>query len=234
MNDKLRSDIARRVAEHKQGLDDAAAMSAHVAALADVYGVERSQVEAIAARAAVERSGPGRVLSRTVATLSRFQILVGFAVAACIIVGGAWGLSNYTAVEGETAGRVGAGITASAEAQHRRASIAASILAEINPIRIMVVEHYLAEGRYPRSFEAIGLRRDDMRTARFVADTVLGPAGEIIVKSDDSPGEPFYLVLVPEQRMGGMSVHWNCRSSTEFRHLGACSAGDVTEYLRYF
>lgn len=242
MDEKLRREISRRVAEHAKELDDARARQANIEAIAEVYGVERDEVEAITADVLAEREHRGSLFKRILATLEQYQVLVGLTSAAVLLVVGGV-LFTSIGESGSGNGRrhgeqAGPGSSPFADdgndRRYMQASIVAKIFSSITPVRLMATEHFMNYGTYPAKFEDIGLARKDMRTADHIDDMIIGKQGEIIVKADRTLGEKAYLVVYPESTMGGLNIEWRCRVNIEVLDALNCKQADMSEYIAQF
>lgn len=236
MDADLRREITRRVSDRKRDLDDARARRAHIEALADVFDVERAEVEAIAAEVVAERhaggtqpgtaarGSPVTAARGSPATAARRSNVSWFVGAALVLVAGltvagwfaTFGFSQHPGLGGS--------------APYLKTSIVAGIMSSLTPVKMMVTEHYLANGEYPAGFQELGLRRERLRTADEVDDIALGPQGEIIVRASRTLGSNAYVVLYPEPRMDGLQLKWQCLSSVQVLSSVPCKYADVSDF----
>ncbi len=226
MDRTLRREISRRIMERKRALEDDEATRAHIEALAEVFQVDASEVEAIVAEVKA-RANP---MSGIAETLRRYQVLIGLVVAAVIVAGAVLALSpsrEQIAASGESVS------VAPNVRPYVQASKVASILSSITPVRMMVMEFQMQEGVYPSSLDDIGLDREEMR-GQYIDDLTLDPDGTIFVRADESLGSNVYLVLSPRETMGGLNTEWHCVVNVRLKTLFACEYGDLSDVASRF
>lgn len=103
-----------------------------------------------------------------------------------------------------------------------RAGRLANVLAQLTPLKIMLVEHYQVTGEWPQTLEAIGVDRDAMHSGMIDRVEITGN-GHIRAWLNQTFGAGRILELVPKMEMDRLSVAWNCRSNL---------AGELLAHLR--
>jgi len=99
----------------------------------------------------------------------------------------------------------------------------AQVMAAITPLKVVLLEYYQMEGRWPRSFREVGIDPDSLHQSGIIKGIELEPNGSLWV--DISPGfsQGDYLRFFAQPAMGGMAINWKCASSL-----------DATEYADWF
>jgi len=91
----------------------------------------------------------------------------------------------------------------------------AGILQSVTPIKMMVLQHYQYEGKYPSSLEELGLKRADMSSGQYIADLELDRDGNILIEASAEIGKGIFVNLDHEEAMGGLQTVWRCRTNLE-------------------
>ena len=228
MDAELRREVIRRIGERKRELDDARAFRAHLEAIAEVFDLEVTDVEAIAAGVSAEQAGTSAVGG---AIGAGWRYAIGAGLVAALLLGAVAALvlnqRDRLASAPQSAPAPVTALASPASTPDNRpyvqASIVADILASIAPVRMMMMEYRMSEGVFPSRLEEIGLSRADMRTGRHIDDLILGDDGAIMVKAVDALAPDAYVVMSPRETMGGLNMEWHCATTVDLGRLVPCA-----------
>ncbi|KHD09619.1 hypothetical protein PN36_33715 [Candidatus Thiomargarita nelsonii] len=241
MNEDTLKEITKRVAEYKDRLDDSVeskeSLEAHIEALSDVFHVSRKEVESIA-NGVIQSRNEGRDLKSRIASgvYSKGVILSMVVVLSVVLVLIGRNLpleSRSESLPSEAPLVESNSVTPNYNVFFKK-SVFAQVLASMSAIKPLVMEYYSMTGKYPSTFEEIGLKRTDMSSGKYIDDMVIGKKGELIVKPSQELGDGVIIALVPKETMGGMSMEWDCETSYSDSILFPCNKISSDKYLSLF
>lgn len=94
----------------------------------------------------------------------------------------------------------------------------ANALALVSPVKVMVVEFYMEEGRWPTDLATLVPNAAELREPGVVDRVALGQAGEIVVTLAPGMYPKGWLRLTPTNR--SVAVTWGCSSNLPASALG--------------
>lgn len=94
----------------------------------------------------------------------------------------------------------------------------AQAMALVSPVKVMVVESYMEEGRWPTDIAALIPDAANLREPGVVDRVALGQAGEIVVTLSPRLSPKGWLRLTPANR--SVAVTWSCSSNLPASALG--------------
>lgn len=88
------------------------------------------------------------------------------------------------------------------------------VFAIVSPVRLVVIEYYMTEGRFPISLKELGFDAKSFDTGALIENIQLSKMGEIHITLDANTfGKGKYLIYTPKDIMGGMNIQWSCSSN---------------------
>ncbi|TQV71587.1 DUF4124 domain-containing protein [Aliikangiella marina] len=101
----------------------------------------------------------------------------------------------------------------------------ANILVKTAPLKSMVVEYYMLEGRWPATPSLIGLNPKAL-TDSYIDAIEFDVDGTIIVSVNEKHfSKPGVILLKPQESLGGINIEWVCLSDLDERFYGhQCNA----------
>lgn len=94
----------------------------------------------------------------------------------------------------------------------------AQAMALVSPVKVMVVEFYMEQGRWPTDISALVPDAAELREPGVVDRVALGSAGEIVVTLSPQLSPKGWLRLTPANR--SVAVTWSCSSNLPASALG--------------
>lgn len=94
----------------------------------------------------------------------------------------------------------------------------ANVLSIISPFKVMLVEYFQSEGRWPTDISVLEPNPSRRQQPGLVDEVALGAEGELIVSLSPKLYPRGYLRLKPVE--GGMAISWSCRSNLPAGALG--------------
>ncbi len=90
------------------------------------------------------------------------------------------------------------------------------VFAIVLPIKLVYIEFYMTEGRYPNSLDELGFDEKSFDTGELIENIQLSKKDGIRINLDsDTFGQKKYLIYMPKNIMGGMNIQWSCSSNVE-------------------
>lgn len=84
------------------------------------------------------------------------------------------------------------------------------------PIKVVVVEFYMTQARFPKSLDELGFNENSFDTGELIQKIQLSATGKIEIDlNSDVFGQRKYISLTPREIMGGMNIQWSCSSNLE-------------------
>jgi len=241
MNEDTIKEITKRVAEYKERLDDSVeskeSLEAHIETLSEVFHLSRKEVESIANSVIQSRNERRDLKTRIANGVYNKGIILSMVVVLGVVLIGRNQiprLENSSESLPTEAHLVGNNSVTPNYAVFFKQSVFAQVLASISPIKILMIEYYYMTGKYPSTFEEIGLKRTDMSSGKYIDDMVIGEKGALIVKPTQELGDGVIIALIPKETMGGMSMEWDCETSYSDSIPFPCNKISSDKYLSLF
>ncbi len=97
---------------------------------------------------------------------------------------------------------------------------AAQVFSEINVLKVGMLEHYMMNGEWPDSLNAIGYSNASFANSDSIDYVNLQPDGSIIVELKEKFGKDRVIVLRPALEDGGVHMNrWDCSSNLDSAYL---------------
>ncbi|MDP2228012.1 MAG: DUF4124 domain-containing protein [Moraxellaceae bacterium] len=94
----------------------------------------------------------------------------------------------------------------------------AQAVALATPVKVMVVEYYMENDRWPTDLRALVPPGTELREPGLIDDMSLGPQGEIVLQFANAVAPGGWLRLTP--RNNNINIQWSCRSNLPANALG--------------
>jgi len=90
--------------------------------------------------------------------------------------------------------------------------------AEVSTIRMMMQEHYMDKGEYPRSLSDMRLD-NNMDTGKYIQSIKIQSEGKFRVNlREEHFGAGSFYTMEPVDYMGGTSTRWECKTNVVINH----------------
>lgn len=97
----------------------------------------------------------------------------------------------------------------------------ANVISKVQPLKIMVTEYYVTQGRWPESFQNIGISPSQLSEENYIVNIEIDYDGTLIINLDSANFESnSSILLTPQTTLAGTSINWLCRSNLPSSYLG--------------
>jgi len=209
MNPKLIKDITDRVRQVKAAKEDESILSAHLDAIADVYGTDRATVESIARNVIAEGSAPPRKMD-----FAKVRNILWISALVLIIISVIWLLFNnlQTSKKADSNGL--------SKDDMRKVEYVKEALVSLNVMKVYVSEHVATVGTTPTSFSEIGVKESDFVISKYIDRIQMKEDGTVAVTlSHQLIGDERFITLKPLIQKSTYKVEWDCRSNLKLEIL---------------
>ena len=194
MDQKLIRDIQNRVKQVNAHRADESVLSAHLDALADVYDIDRQTIESIA-RDVIAKQGN----KKNNFDIIKLRNLLWISTLVIIIISVIWLLYNNLQTKPKST-------NSNLSKKHQRTTLyVAEALASLNVLKVMSAENLAVTGRFPSSFEEIGVKENELIT-KYISRIKLDNDGTITATFSELINKQQYIKLKPKIRTGSFRI----------------------------
>ena len=209
MNPKLIKEISERVRQVKAMEADEQALSAHLDAIAEVYGSDRETVESIARDIIAQGDSYNKETS-----LVNLRNTLWVSLLMLMIVSVVWLLFNNLKVASNV------NSNALSKSDQRTINYVKEALASLNLAKVYIAEHVATVGQLPTSFQEIGTKESDFISNKYIDEIKMESSGKLVVGlSPHFISDKRFITLQPTIQTSTYTVEWDCRSNLELAIL---------------
>ena len=235
ISDRTMEIISQRVADYKTSKEksklNADEVGSHVDALAEVFDLDKDDVERIAKDVIIKQEQQDSFKDKLLDKLIKFGKEIILTVIVVVIVSLII-FGRYTVPQQQ---QVSSDVNSSSldHSLFIKKTKIINALNTINPLKVYLLDYYMNEGKYPQSFDDVGVLISDITEMDYIEDVFLGKEGGILVKMDQSIGDNLIVGIFPRSARGGTLIKWQCKTNFS-GYLQGCEKTSMNKYLRKF